>query len=437
VRDADRARARLNKAAARERLIHLLNLEFERQHKLGLTPNNPNEMRPKLTPSDQQPPGEPTLPAPSQSEKLERDKYLKLTKELSTSVGDLRGLWKKGDDLRRAKEEIDLELARVCDAYYKAEGDPQKRGSLEKSLEGLNYRDSNKQAEIKGCDSVIAQAEVALHSKYPLAIATFQRLYRELESWTLENDYQKLLAQIHPTRLGLKPEIPPEQQPIERPVSQAEFGAMLAAERAQVRKDPDGEMFISWIPWTAQLSPPEPTLEQMALRMAQSGRGSVELVGLRPPAAWVRPLNDEGLGAKWSTMRKETMKDVCKLADELSDKAILILDRADACPGFQVPPFKLGPDEEPLPLPDVPLEWANGAPVSYFSDDEIRSRYQWKGPEQSLLSEHMEELLRDAGKSRADLTAAYYDVLIHSEILQNRSLSVGTELSGSRSAAAL
>jgi hypothetical protein len=313
---------------------------------------------------------------------------------------------------------------------HKAHGDAQKKGALEKSLEGANYRHTIKLAEIEGCDTAISEAEVALHARYPLANATFQRLYSTLVDWTLEADYQRILALIDPKHLGLTPEIPLHLQPVERTVSSAEFAGMTAGQRDQVQKDPDGRLFIMESPLALQMNPPDPTLEEMAQKMARAARGSVELEGLRLPTAWVRSLVDDAW-AKWSEMRKDTMADICKVTDELCDKAISILERVEQAQGFRVPPFKLGLDEEPAVQPDVPLEWLNGSRTTYQSEEEIRREYVWKGPEESKLSPHMEELIRDAGKTRSDLTAASYEVLVYSEILQSQSLRAGREFSGS------
>jgi hypothetical protein len=135
-------------------------------------------------------------------------------------------------------------------------------------------------------------------------------------------------------------------------------------------------------------------------------------------------------------MRKDTMADVCKVTEELCEKAISILERVEAAQGFKVPVFKLGPDEEPIVLAaDVTLEWANGSKVTYQSEDEIRAQYVWKGPEESALSEHMEGLLRAAGKTRANLTQDSYGVLVNSEILRSQSSRAGTGLGGSPSVA--
>jgi hypothetical protein len=411
------------------------NLELERQRKLWLANNKtpPNDMKSEPAPSPHPTPGQPTLSAHP-----ETDKYLKLAKELATSVAQLRGLYRRQDAFLSDKQEIASELTKYSDAYYQADGNTQKRGSLEKYLEGQRYKLANKQHEIDASEREIAKAEVALHTQYPLANATFERLYRALETWTLESDYQKQLALIHPTKLGLKPELPPHLQPLERPVSQAQYGAMSQPERARVRKDPDGEMFILQEPVIIGLNPPELTVEEMAWKMALSAHATVELKALRLPGTWVRPLMDDAMkgGAKWSEMRKDTMQDVCKSADLLCERAILILDRAGQATGFQVPPFKLGPDEEPPAQPDVPLVWAQPT-TTYTSEEEIRREFVWKGTEESKLSEHMEAELLRVGKTRADLTPGYYDTLVHSEWLQNLSSRARTELSGSRSVATL
>jgi hypothetical protein len=386
--------------------------------------------------SDSSPPtpGEQTLPAHASTEKLERDKYLNLARELPAQVVALRGLWKQRDELSRDVAQIVSERAKVCGSFHKAKGEPQKRGMLEKPLEGVNYRHSMKVAEIEGCDAAISESEVALHTRYPLANATFDKLYRALVDWTLEADYQRILALIDPTRIGLEPEIPPHLQPIERTVSQAEFAGMPPVQRAQVQKDPDGRMFIMVSSPALQMNPPEPTLEEMAQKMARSCRGSVGLEGLRLPPAWVRSLTDEAW-VKWSTMRKDTLQDLCKVTEELCDKAISILERVEQAQGFRVPVFKLGPDEMSSVQPDVPLPWLGQSPVTYLSEEEIRRKYVWKGPEESKLSPHMEELLRNAGKTRSDLTAASYDVLVHSEISQSQSVKAGSEIMGSHAAA--
>jgi hypothetical protein len=418
---------------------HMRNLELERQRKLWLANHKtpPNDMKSETPPSPPPTPGQPILPAHAIPEKAERDKYLKLARELTAQGVALRDLWNQRDTLLKDQEGIGSERAKLCNALHKqAPGDLQKRGSLEKSLEGVNYRHLIKQAEIEGCEAAVAEAEVALHTKYPLANATFDRLYRALETWTLDSDYQKLLALIHPTRLGLTPELPPHLQPFERPVSSAMYGAMSPPERARVRKDPDGEMFILQELLTFGLNPPELTVEEMAWKMALSARATVELKAFRLPTAWVRPLVDDAMqgGAKWSTMRRATMEDICKQTDLLCERANSILDRAGQASGFQVPKFKLGPDEEPLPKPDVPLAWTQPT-VTYSSEEEIRREFVWQGPEESKLSEHMEAELRRVGKTRADLTPGYYDTLIHSEILQSQSERAKTELSGSRSVA--
>jgi hypothetical protein len=181
-------------------------------------------MKPQLPPPS--PPGQPSLAAHALTEKAERDKYLNLGRELAAQVVALRGLWKQRDLLLSDKEKIVWERARVCNALHKAGKDPQKRGLIEKDLEGVNYRQDLKVGEIEGCEAAIGEAEVALHAKYPLASATFTRLYSALVDWTLADDYQALTSLIDPECLGLQPEVPLNLQPIERTVSSAEFAAM-------------------------------------------------------------------------------------------------------------------------------------------------------------------------------------------------------------------
>jgi hypothetical protein len=41
--------------------------------------------------------------------------------------------------------------------------------------------------------------------------------------------------------------------------------------------------------------------------------------------------------------------------------------------------------------------------------------YVWHGKDQSILSNHMEQILKQSGKTREDLTEALYDTLKHSE----------------------
>jgi hypothetical protein len=378
------------------------------------------------------PPGQPSFHA------LALEPYFALVRELAALVAALRGLWKQREELGAKLAEIVAERTKIGRALHKIQGASlEKRGPLEKSLEGVNYRHSLKAAEIEGCDLAISEAELALHAKYPLANATFQRLYSALGDWTFLNDYQALLALMHPKRLGLTPEIPLQLMPIERTVSSSEFAAMTGVQRAQVQKDPDGRLYIMETPFAAQINPPEPTLEELAQKMARSALGTVELAELTLPSCWVQSLFDDGI-VKWSAQRKDTMLAVCRQADLLCERAIAIMARAGQAEGFRVPEFKLGADIEPPLSTDVPLEWLNGERVTYHSAEEIRAQFVWKGQAESPLSEHMEELLRDAGKTRGDLDEAIYQVLVHSEVLQNQSGRVGREfLSGSRAVATL
>ena len=104
------------------------------------------------------------------------------------------------------------------------------------------------------------------------------------------------------------------------------------------------------------------------------------------------------------------MQYVTTLAEEISDKLIQVLDLAEKSNGFHCPPYFLGPEPEP---PAPAYAWEQSKKV--YSDDEgsVAKFFQFQGPD-SILSIHMEELLKQAGKTRADLTQAEYDVLKHS-----------------------
>jgi hypothetical protein len=82
----------------------------------------------------------------------------------------------------------------------------------------------------------------------------------------------------------------------------------------------------------------------------------------------------------------------------------------------------LRPDE---PIPETPLTWQITPTIRYSQDDSlVDQEFQWQG-QNSLLSPHMLEVLKQAGKTKADLTENYYNVLKHSEKLQRQSAKGG------------
>jgi hypothetical protein len=159
--------------------------------------------------------------------------------------------------------------------------------------------------------------------------------------------------------------------------------------------------------------------------LALSSSSVVEAKELNPPSIPFLVLDElEPTNYRpFPTQRKDKMLLITQIGEALSDSMIQILDKAEKLEGFDCPPFLLG--VEPVQA-DVPLTGQTPIRSSGFTSQDVElvdQEFQWQGKD-SLLTAHMEEMLREAGKSREDLTEALYDVLKHSEKL-NRQGSIG------------
>jgi hypothetical protein len=101
--------------------------------------------------------------------------------------------------------------------------------------------------------------------------------------------------------------------------------------------------------------------------------------------------------SKHSEVRQQTMQNVINAATTLLTQAAGMLAKAQDSAGFQVPIFKLGPDE-PAQAEDQPLNF--GQQVTYTFNEAELIELATRGQ-----TEHAKHLLRDAGKTEQDLEA--------------------------------
>jgi len=241
-------------------------------------------------------------------------------------------------------------------------------GALSKELERICADRDILLAQLDGCRQEIDQAEVALHAKVPPSCDCFQRLYTALASHILESDTARLRACLHPTQ--------------------------------------------------------RESHEQELQALSVFAEATIDFKRLAPPSgqsyAITRPLQDDA-ATKHSEVRKDTMQNVINTATHLCEQASGILAKAQDSQGFDIPIFKLGPDEPTQTQPDYPLGFDQKPTTLTFNEEELielAARGQ---------TEHAKLLLREAGKTEQDLEAnpALREALAHSERLHQQSRKLG------------
>jgi hypothetical protein len=114
------------------------------------------------------------------------------------------------------------------------------------------------------------------------------------------------------------------------------------------------------------------------------------------------------------------MQNVIASTTTLLTQATGILAKAQDSAGFQLPPFKLGPDEPPLAEPDQPLGFDQKITYSFNEEELIELARQGQ-------TENAKQILREAGKTEQDLeqNPALRDAFAHSERLHQASKRLG------------
>jgi hypothetical protein len=294
--------------------------------------------------------------------------YRVLLDELQAGVSNLQALYEQRSALLADEAELVSRRGKVSNELYARRSSTHDMGALSKELERIRADRDVILAQLDGCRQEIDQAEVKLHSHLPPSCDAFQRLFISLASHILESDTAILRACLHPTQQES------HNQDIE---------ALSAFAEATID--------------FKQFAPP-------------SGQSY----------AITRPLQDDA-ACKHSEVRQETMQNVINIANRLVEQASGILAKAQDSAGFQVPVFKLGPDEPTQPTKDKPLGF-NQSPITYTFDEEELIELAARGQ-----TENAKLLLREAGKTEQDLEAnpALREALVHSERLHQASKRLG------------
>jgi hypothetical protein len=302
-----------------------------------------------------------TTPAQQVQNERELGQYLALARNLGADVVHVRELVRSLEQLLVEEARVTQDRARVHEKLNSAEDPAILKEDLAKVESDLSFM----HARISAKQRSITQAENQLHDLLPKARETAQRLFLAFTNHTYAHACEQMRDLIHPT----------------------------AQEACQEQ------------------------INELALSSSEV----VEAKLLNPPSIPFLVLDElePNNYRPFPTQRKDKMLLITQIAEELSDKMIQILDRVESLEGFASPPFLLGAE---APQTETPLSWQ--IPLRSTSQDVELEDFVYQGKD-SLLTAHMEEMLREAGKTREDLTQAFYDVLKHSEKLSRQGVRQG------------
>jgi hypothetical protein len=307
-----------------------------------------------------------TEPASQVQNERELGQHLALARELGADVVQVRESYRSLEQLLVEDARLTHERAFVLEKLNSAEDPAILKDDLAKAESDLSFM----HARISAKQNQICAAENQLHDLLPKARETANRLFLAFTNYTYAHACEQIRELIHPT----------------------------AQEACQ---DQINELALSSIE-------------------------VIESKKLNPPSIPFLVLDDLDPEdyRPFPTARKDKMLLITQIAEELSDKMISLLDRAEALEDFKAPIYLLG--AEPAQA-DVPLSWS---PKVSTDPETVDQEFIFQGKD-SLLTAHMEEMLREAGKSKEDLTEAYYQVLKHSEKLFRQG-SIGSRMAFDR-----
>jgi hypothetical protein len=306
-----------------------------------------------------------TEPAQQVQNQKDLDSYDALAKELGQSVSTIHELYRQLEQLISTEQPLLRSQASLRLKLNTVEDPAILKDDLAKVSSELSFAHTR----ISAKQEQITNAENQLHDLLPKARETAQRLYLAYQNHTYAHACARIRDLIHHTA----------QEQVSEQINELALHSVDVVE-------------------AKLLSPPNiPFLVQEALEPK------------------------DGLFRPFPADRKTKMEYVTQLADSLSDQMIQILDRAQDLEDFHPPVFFLGPEPEP---PQVELSWQS-IPIRYSQDDSlVDQEFVWQGKD-SNLTPHMEAVLKEAGKTKEDLTLAYYEILKHSEKLQRQSAKGG------------
>jgi hypothetical protein len=291
-----------------------------------------------------------TTPAQQVQNERELGQYLSLARNLGADVVHVRELVRSREQLLVQEATLAQDRARVGEALNSAEDPAILKEDLAKVESDLSFM----HARISAKQEQIIQAENSLHDLLPKARETANRLFLAYQNHTYIRACSRMRELVH---------------------------------------------------FTAH----EATKEQIN-ELALNAHDVVEAKLLSPPTVpflvseALEP--KDGLYRPWPMDRKQKMLYVTQIGEALSDCMIQILDRVEPLEDFKPPIYKLGPEED---LPETPLTWQAQIPIHYSQDVElVDQEFIWQGKD-SLLTVHMEQILKEAGKSKEDLTPGRED----------------------------
>jgi hypothetical protein len=253
---------------------------------------------------------------------------MSLAKSLSNDVSTLHDLWRQRDNLTKNQAKLQQDKDKIGDSLFQSEFDQQLEDDFNLLVRTLN----KSQAQIEAANRKIEQQELALHTLVPKASHTISRLYVAALDYILDEESKAILDRI--------------DQPDE--TLQSQVREVITHTKYVVAFKVFQPNLISWLP---PLNPPKPIL---GVDRSKADAIYYKALGLdQEPPLMVR---------------------VCKMAEDLSDKAIQILDVIDNT-GFKPPPFHLGPEEKPVEVQTEP-DYNQLAQAIYNSRSVLTPRQQ-------------------------------------------------------------
>jgi hypothetical protein len=322
-----------------------------------------------------------------QAQPDEAEKYMDLARQLSADVASLHDLWRQRDKLEQDQAQLQSQKDQQGDVLFQSEFDQQ----LEDDFSAIVQKLNKAQATQDACNRKAEAQEHALHAILPLATETFQRVFQALHQATYDLDYQSLLAFLHPEAVQ-------------------EFKAR--GEQARLQESITTNLYLPTSSPSFNATPLETKLQELAFLCPRT----FELRSLQIPSVPFFALQTQAPQAvhvqagatiirQWTKEeinqnRQKTMNQVIDCTNTLVDLAIQLLEFAEQIPGFQPPPFVLGP----LPVEEQPQ------PAFQFVDSREETLKQEIRDQLTLR----QQLRQAQGREDEPIQAFELDVIAHS-----------------------
>jgi hypothetical protein len=265
-------------------------------------------------------------------------------------------------EIQHERVGLQVEKERCGDLLFQSEGFNQQ---LEDDFNLIVHKLDKANTTEAACLRKVEQQELSLYALLPLSTETFQRLFKALQTQSHEQDFNTLLALLHPEAVeqfkqaqeqarlidsqNTKPYLPtpPPSQSIPLETKLREL-ALLCPLSFTLRK----------------LNIPSPPYLALQTQSPQS-------VSIQNGSTIIRQWTKEEILQN----RQKTMQQVIDCTNTLVDLAIQLLEFAEtSLPDFQPPPFHLGPLPAPPQEPLAAFEIVN--PIEETIKQEIRDQLE-------------------------------------------------------------